>query len=179
MSRTHVLAAMLLCLSMAARAEVTDLNASGFVSKHETTVNASAGEAYKAFVGIAQWWNPAHTYSGDAANLTIDARPGGCFCERLPDGGGVQHLAVVYVAPGKALRLVGGLGPLQGSGVAGSMTWSFTPAASGTRIGLSYSVGGYFQGGFDKIAPAVDGVLGEQITRLKALIETGKPAASK
>ena len=179
MSRTHVLVAMLLWLSMSAQAEVTDLNASGFVSKHETTVNATAADSYKALVAIAQWWNPAHTYSGDAANLTLDARPDGCFCEKLPDGGGVRHLGVVYVAPGKALRLVGGLGPLQGSGIAGSMTWSLTPVASGTRIGLSYSVGGYFQGGFDKIAPAVDGVLGEQMARLKARIETGKPAAPK
>ena len=50
------------------------------------------------------------------------------------------------------------------------------PAA---RIEVSYSVGGYMQGGFDKMAPAVNGVLGEQLSRLKSLIDTGKPVAPK
>jgi hypothetical protein len=33
------------------------------------------------------------------------------------------------------------------------------------------------QGGFEKIAPIVDAVLGEQLARLKAFVETGKPTA--
>ena len=52
----------------------------------------------------------------DAKNLSIDARPGGCFCEKLPNGGGVEHARVVYVAPREVLRLSGALGPLQGVG---------------------------------------------------------------
>ncbi len=43
---------------------------------------------------------------------------------------------------------------------------------------LTYSVGGFIDGGFDKMAPAVDGVLGEQLERLKRFVETGKPAAA-
>lgn len=31
-------------------------------------------------------------------------------------------------------------------------------------------------GGFDKIAPAVDAVLGEQLARLESFVETGKPS---
>jgi hypothetical protein len=69
----------------------------------------------------------------------------------------------------------GGLGPLQTAGVAGAMSWRFIAAPTGTKIEMSYSVGGYVQGGLDKMSAAVNGVLGEQFTRLKTYIETGKP----
>ena len=65
----------------------------GFLVKFEVSVNAPAAKVYDALVGqIGSWWNPEHTYSDDAKNLSIDARPGGCFCEKLPNGGGVEHL---------------------------------------------------------------------------------------
>ena len=39
----------------------------------------AGGEVYDALVGqIGSWWNPEHTYSHDAKNLSIDPRPGGC-----------------------------------------------------------------------------------------------------
>ena len=46
---------------------------------------------------VGRWWNPEHSYSGVAANFSIDARAGGCFCERLKDGS-VAHMTVVFVA---------------------------------------------------------------------------------
>ena len=64
----------------------------GFLVKFEVSVNAPAAKVYDALVGqIGSWWDPEHTYSDDAKNLSIDARPGGCFCEKLPNGGGVEH----------------------------------------------------------------------------------------
>lgn len=180
MSWRTVFTAALLCFVTAAYADVADMSSSGFLTKHEVIVNATPANAYKALVDeVGGWWNPAHTYSNDARNLSIDARPGGCFCEKLPNGGGVQHMSVVYASPGQVVRMMGALGPLQSSGLAGSMTWKFTPAASVTKIELSYSVGGYLQGGFEKIAPAVDRMVGEQLGRLKTFIETGKPILAK
>ncbi len=180
MSWRTAFTAALLCFATAAYAEVADMSSSGFLTKHEVTVNATPANAYKALVDeVGGWWNPAHTYSNDARNLSIDARPGGCFCEKLPNGGGVQHMSVVYASPGQVVRMMGALGPLQSSGLAGSMTWKFTPGPSVTKIEISYSVGGYLQGGFEKIAPAVDGVVGEQLGRLKTFIETGKPTLAK
>ena len=96
MLRSHALNLALLCIATAARGEVVDKTASGFLSVHEVTVTAPPASVYAAFVSdVGRWWNPEHTYSNDAANLSIDARPGGCFCERLANGGGVQHMSVV------------------------------------------------------------------------------------
>ena len=164
----------------AAPAEVANVGANGFAVHHSVTIPGSPEKVYAALVnGVGGWWNPEHTYSKDSKNLTIDARPGGCFCEKLGNGGGVEHMKVVFAWPGQILRMTGALGPLQGSGVAGSMTWKLAAskgAAGATTLELSYSVGGYMAGGFDKIAPAVDAVLGEQLARFKSFVETGKPA---
>lgn len=149
--------------------------ADGFVVRHEVHVGASPARVYEALLDIGQWWNPQHTFSGDAKNLSVDARPGGCFCERLPGGGGVEHLRVVHVAPGELLRMSGGLGPLQASGVAGSLTWRLTSAPAGAVVNLSYVVGGFMEGGLDRIGPAVGAVLEEQVHRLKRFVETGSP----
>jgi uncharacterized protein YndB with AHSA1/START domain len=162
-----------------AHGEVVETTANGFVIKLQATTDAAPEKVYRAFADIGRWWNPEHTFSGDAANLSLDLRPGGCFCEKLPNGGGVLHMNVVYAAPSQVVRLTGGLGPLQNSGLAGSMTWKFTPDATGTKIEVTYSVGGYMQGGFEKMAPAVNFVLGEQLTRLKAYVETGKASPAK
>ena len=133
---------------------------------------------YDALVGqIGSWWDPEHTYSRDAKNLSIDPRPGGCFCEKLPNGGGVEHL-VSFTSLRGSLAALRSLGPLQGSGVAGSMTWKLTGDGDNTRLQLSYSVGGFIVGGFEKIAPAAENVLRKQLNRLKQFAETGKPTAT-
>jgi uncharacterized protein YndB with AHSA1/START domain len=156
------------------------VTSNGFVVKFDVSVNAPAAKVYDALVGqIGSWWNPEHTYSHDAKNLSIDARPGGCFCEKLPNGGGMEHLRVVYVAPPQVVRFSGALGPLQASGVAGSMTWKLTDGPDSTRLELTYSVGGFIQGGFEKIAPAVEAMLREQLDRLKLFVETGKPTKTR
>jgi uncharacterized protein YndB with AHSA1/START domain len=157
-----------------------EVTSNGFAVKFDVSVNAPAGKVYEALVGqVGSWWNPEHTYSHDAKNLSIDARPGGCFCEKLPNGGGIEHLRVVYVAPPQVVRFSGALGPLQASGVAGSMTWKLTGDGDHTRVQLSYIVGGFIVGGFDKIAPAVESMLNEQLNRLKQFAETGKPTATQ
>jgi uncharacterized protein YndB with AHSA1/START domain len=167
----------LVALATGARAAVVQVNAGGFALRHEATVSAPAVKVYDTLVQPGSWWDSEHTYSGDANNMSIDARAGGCFCERLKDGGSIEHMRVVYAQPGRALRMAGGLGPLQAAGVAGSMTWRFTPIEGGTKLEMSYAVGGFVEGGFDKMSALVDTVLGEQFQRLKLYVETGKPTA--
>ena len=50
----------------------------------------------------------------------------GCWCEKLPNGGGVRHMQVVNVMPGKMLVMTGGLGPLQSMAATGSMSFKLS-----------------------------------------------------
>jgi hypothetical protein len=168
---TTAVAAVLALAAMNVRADVTGVASNGFEIRETVHVAASADKAYAALLQPSRWWNSDHTFSGSASNLSLDARAGGCWCESLPDGGSVEHLRVVYVAPGKVLRLRGALGPLQGLAVEGAMTWSVKGTGNGADITLSYVVGGYVKDGFDGLSKAVDRVLGEQIEGLRKLID--------
>jgi len=164
------------CVSGVASADVIDVDRNGFTIRHQVLIEMDRVAVYDvAVTQIDKWWNSDHTVSGDAGNLKIDARVQGCFCETLGDGAGLVHLVVSFVNPGVMLRFTGGLGPLGLMGVAGNMTWEFDDAETGTVVTLQYAVGGYMPGGLDTVAGPVDGVLVEQMTRLKAFIETGSP----
>jgi uncharacterized protein YndB with AHSA1/START domain len=133
---------------------------------------------WDALLQPARWWDPAHTYSGAAANLTLDPDAGGCFCETLKNGK-VRHLTVSDIRSPERLVLSGGLGPLGPEGVAGSMLVTVKPSGTGTALTLTYTVGGFSSMPFERLAPAVDGVLGVQVGRLKRLAETGRPDTPK
>jgi hypothetical protein len=163
--------------STSALADVVEAAPNGFLVRFESTVNATPEKAYAAVTEVGNWWNMEHSYSGDGKMMTLDARAGGCFCEKLP-GGSVEHMRVVFALPGNTLRMVGALGPLQARGVAGSMTWRFVASAGGTKVEMTYMVGGFMPGGLDKVAGPVDGMLGDTFARAKRYIETGKPTAS-
>lgn len=158
------------------QAAVTDTTQNGFSLKLETVLPVKPSDAYRMFTEkIGFWWDSAHTYSGHSANLTLDARPGGCFCERLENRGGVEHLRVIYAQPGAILRMSGALGPLQSMPVTGVMTIEFRETANyGTSVTLTYAVGGSRPGGWGKLAPLVDAVLGEQLKRFSAFVSTPK-----
>jgi hypothetical protein len=153
-------------LAGAASAEVVSADAHGFTLVRSADTAMTPRQAYDAFLRIGRWWADSHTYSGAARNLRIDARPGGCWCETLPDGGFVRHMSFEYAAPGKALRFAGGLGPLQEMGVSGALTVTFEPREGGAKIGWTYKVAGRSDAGFAALAPAVDAVMGQQLDRL-------------
>jgi uncharacterized protein YndB with AHSA1/START domain len=169
-----LVAAALIC---PAHATVNDASANGFSVTETVHVAALPARVYEALIAPQNWWSAAHTFSKNAANLSLDAHAGGCWCEKLPDGGSVQHLIVVYADPGKALRLRGALGPLQGLGVDGALTVTLKPEDGGTSLVLSYNIGGYMKDGLGGLANPVDSVLGEQAARLKSFVETGSPEA--
>lgn len=148
-----------------ARAEVVKQSETGFRIEQAIVVAASPKDAWAMLIAPAAWWSPAHTYSGDARNLRLKAKVGGCWCETW-DGNAVRHLAVISVMPGSSLVMEGGLGPLQAMGVNGVMAFTVAPEGDGARISLTYTVGGFFDPSAEAIAPAVDGVLGEQMGNL-------------
>jgi len=159
-------------------AKVVSSTPHGFALAETATVSAPPAELYRTLVDIAGWWDGAHSYSGDAANLSIDARPGGCWCETLKSGA-IEHMRIVYVQPGAVLRAQGGLGPLQGEGVAGSLTYTIKPVAGGSEITQAYVVGGYIRQGAEQLAPAVDAVMAAGFRRLVAKAEGSAAAAAK
>jgi len=152
-------------------ADVKTATPAGFELESRVVVRASPAEAYAMLGRIGDWWNPAHSYSGKGANLSLEPKAGGCFCERLDGGGSVEHMRVVFAQPGAMLRLQGGLGPLQTEGATGTLSWSLKPVADGTEIVQTYVYGGFVRGGADKLAPLVDKVLAEQLGRLRAALD--------
>ncbi len=170
-------AASFLLLAAPAAAEVKDSSSTHFQVEQSALIPLPPAAAYALLLRPSRWWNSAHTYSGDARNLSLDPAGGGCFCERLTDGGSVEHMRVVYAQPGTLLRLSGGLGPLQASAVAGTLTWTLKAEGQGTRLTQTYLVAGHIPGGADKLAAPVDRVLAEQLGRLAAAATVGDQGA--
>ncbi|UAL10638.1 SRPBCC domain-containing protein [Caulobacter segnis] len=172
--KTTIAAAALLAATLttgAARAEVVDAQPNGFEVRHVVAIAAPASAVWAVLVQPSKWWVSGHTWSGSAANLSLGAASGGCFCERLPNGGSVLHMTTLYAAPGTRLVLSGALGPMQSSGATGALTFLLAEKDGRTTVTVTYDVGGYFKGGLDKIAAPVDGVLGQQVQGLKAAAE--------
>ena len=172
--RIWICVVMAACLGAAwpAAAAVQGAGPAGFTVVETAHIAAAPAKVFATLATPSRWWSSDHTFSHDAANLSLDPRAGGCWCERLPGGGSVEHLRVIYVDPGRALRLQGALGPLQEMPVQAVMTVTLTAAGGGTDLKLAYAVGG---AGLQDISEAVDRVLGEQLARLRSTVETGKP----
>ena len=172
----HLLFLALIASASPAAAEVVSASSNGFEVRQTVNLVVPPAEAFDAFRNIGAWWDPEHTYSGDAANLSLALVPGGCFCERLPKGGGVEHMRVAYIEPGKHVVLTGALGPLLYEAVTGVMDVQVKTIAGGAQLTLDYKVAGFAKGGADKLAPAVDSVLAAQMKRYRAYA-TSRPGS--
>jgi hypothetical protein len=153
------------------KAEIADSSAYGFTVKQTLLIpSMTADSVYYHFLkDVGKWWDPEHTWSGDANNMSITvSQNGGCFCERLKNGGIVRHMSVIYADPGKKLRMSGGLGPLQEMAVNGVMTISLYKKDEGVEVEMVYAVGGYSKFPLAKIAMIVDMVLAQQMKRFQA-----------
>jgi uncharacterized protein YndB with AHSA1/START domain len=156
-------------------AEVVGSSANGFQVRHSVNLVIPPSQAYAAFAQVGRWWDSSHTYSGKASNLSLTPRAGGCFCETLPSGGGVEHLRVAVAMPGERLVLTGGLGPVLYEAAAGVMDVRFEKIAGGTRVVMDYRAAGFANGGAERMAPLVDGVLGQQMKGYRAFAVLGPP----
>lgn len=171
-----------------AAAEVTRSTEIGFVSRNEVVVSATPKEVWLALISPASWWDKAHTWSGDAKNLTLTPQAGGCFCETIPEidepgrftlQGSVEHMRVVQAYPEAALRMIGSLGPLQSEPVTGVLTIVLSKHEKGTRIVWEYNVGGAMRYEVPVISKAVDGVMATQLAALaKPLGVVAVPASN-
>ncbi len=177
--RLALVAAAGLHLAVPAAAELTQAGENSFISRHEVVVEASTKQVWLALISPADWWRSEHTWSGEAANLTLTPQAGGCFCETIPEvdepdrftlQGSVEHMRVIQAYPEAALRMQGALGPLQSEPVIGILTIAISEVDEGTRIVWEYNVGGTMRYEVPVISKAVDAVMGAQLGALAALL---------
>ncbi|HET7809301.1 MAG TPA: SRPBCC domain-containing protein [Steroidobacteraceae bacterium] len=174
--KRHILPLLIfLAVCRASSADVLETSPNAFTVESSVLVKGAPDAVYAALIKPGTWWDPAHTWSGDARNLSIDARAGGCFCETLPNGGSVEHARVIFAQPGKLLRFDAALGPFQAMPVKGVLTFSFKIEEGNTRVTVNYRVAGTFTMESAQLAPGADGMLAGQMQRFKRFIETGKP----
>ncbi|MBX9860889.1 MAG: SRPBCC family protein [Sphingomonas sp.] len=164
---------MIALLPSPAAAEVVQAVPAGFEITQSVTVDKPVDQVWAMLVAPQKWWDKEHTYSGDSDNLYLDPQATGCFCEKLPGKGSVEHARLVYIQPPAMMRFQGALGPLQAEAVVGTLTYRLDARGSrATRVTLTYIVSGYVRAGADVIAPKVDEVLAVQLLNLKAAAES-------
>lgn len=168
MNRLHALV-LLACLAPAsASAEVISASAAGFALEQRIEVATDPQRSWRALVeDIGAWWPRDHTWWGAESTLSLEARAGGCFCERAGERS-AEHLRVVFADAPNRLRLVGGLGPLQGMGLHGALEFSIDAREdSGSTVRMRYTVGGYSATDLSEFAPVVDRVQALQLEGLR------------
>ena len=164
-----LLTILILLFMAVANAEVTAKGETGFNLRIEGTTDVPPDKAYEQFLRINEWWVASHTWFGSANNLRIDAQAGGCFCE-IDGDKQVQHMQVTFVNPGKEVKMIGGLGPLQMMGLHGGMSWQFQETDNGTKIVQTYNVTGWAPGGLLDLADIVDAVQTQQLNALISVL---------
>ena len=152
-------------------AGVTESRETAFSIQSTVTIKGPPATVFRELGEVSRWWHPEHTWSGSASNMSLQMQAGGCFCEKLPDGGSIQHGRVIYVQPGVMLRLDSPLGPLQEMPVTGVLTFKLEPAIGGTLVTMTYRVSGALTMESAKLAPIVDSVMTTQLERLRTHVD--------
>ena len=157
-----------------ASAEVVETTSGGFRLRSSAVLEtATAEQAWAALARWGDWWDPAHSYSGDAASLTLDVTAGGCLCEVWP-GGQVEHGRVLLAAPQFGLlRLNAPFGPLQAQPVTAILTYTIRARdEGGVEVIQTFDVGGGTEATTALSVP-VDAVMSGGFERFVRFTETG------
>lgn len=155
-----------------ATAATSGVSPTGFLVTWQQEVKASPHRVYESLGEVGKWWNSDHTWSGSAANLSLQMQATGCFCERW-EGGSVENGRVVQAAKDSLLRIRGALGPLQALAVDAVLTFAVTEKEGKTILVVTYRVAGSESAGLAGLAGPVDSVIGEQAHRLAIYAEGG------
>ena len=173
MIRSLAAAAAILFAAAPANAEVVSRGENGFTLKFAVGAEIDPGDIPDALRALPDWWDPAHTYSGDSRNLSLDLTPGGCWCERLPDNPAFDHGRTVSVS---ADRIVfhAPFGPLRGKAAKAELTVTWPAANRGWAPTWTFVVEGP---GTGAMADGVDAVMGAAYGRWMHYLEYGEAAA--
>ena len=168
MKSKPIIAALAVSLGLpaAAGAEVVKSSDDHFTLKLEATSELSPEQVWERLIVPTEWWQSPHSYSGDAANLSLDPSPGGLWREDW-EGGSVWHGTVLQAQPPKVLSLSAPFGPLQGMAVTSIWTIKLEPIETGgTTIRFDHVTNGSSASNLAEIAPAVDFVKSEALKAL-------------
>src|SRR5690606_35832505 len=117
-----------------ALAEVKDSSPDGFTISFTKSIAADTDQVYRALTTeLPSWWIDAHTWYGSGKNMQLDTYVGGCLCEKTTDRQ-TMHMQVAKLELNSHIRLLGGLGPLQGEGVTGVMDWHLAVNETNPRM---------------------------------------------
>lgn len=167
-----LIAATALTLAAApASAEVVSRSADGFVLRFAVGVEAAPEDVVTAVSELPQWWDPAHTYTGASANLSLTFEAGGCWCETLADGTVFEHAVVTGIAPDR-VTMNAALGPLHDKATKAELTFGSEPENRGRLVTIDFVVEGP---GLGAMADGVDTVMDQAFDRLIHQIEYGEP----
>jgi uncharacterized protein YndB with AHSA1/START domain len=172
--KRRLLLALLLAAPVGAR--VTQSAPDSFVSSSEAVLPLPPDQVWTSLLAWSAWWDPAHSYSGAAGALDLQAEAGGAVMERW-SGGSVRHAVVLSAMPPALLRLSGGFGPLQALPVVAVLDFSLKAQGNGTRLTMTYRVAGSAASRLDSLAAPVDAVMSAAFIRLVQYANTGDPAA--
>ena len=162
-----ILAAFTVSLSTfgAASAEVVTSGADHYTLRQEAVSSLPPEKLWDRLIKPSTWWSDAHTYSGDADNLSLQASAGGAWRENW-EGNSVLHGTVLLSQEHQVLRLSAPFGPLQNMGVTVVWTITLKPNGDGASVEFLETATGGAQSALDKIAPAVDSVKQQAIENL-------------
>jgi len=133
-------------------------------------IQANLGDTFERFESIGTWWNPSHTFEGDASKYRFNLEKQ-ALIESI-EGGFVRHMDIIYWKPETRVVLRGGLGPLLTEAVDGILIFDFKEKKDATIVAMKYTVSGRLDKGLlGEWANAVDYVLDEQLERLKIAME--------
>ena len=161
-------------LVQGAQAEVRVAAPGALVVEHRFQLSATPDAAWAVLVHPERYWPSDHTWSGSAANLSLVAEAGGCYCERWA-GGSAQHGIVAMAIPGKRLRIRGAFGPFQEMPVTGVLTVSLAASDGGTEAIVTYSLAGDETAKLGDLAGVVDPVVRQQFAGFAALAQAPAP----
>ncbi len=154
-----------------ASAEVVSRSADGFTLRFALGVEAAPEDVVSAVSELPQWWDPAHTYTGDASNLSLAFQEGGCWCEKLADGTVFEHAVLTGITADR-VTMNAALGPLHDKATKAELTFGSGPENRGRLVTIDFVVEGP---GLGVMADGVNIVMDQAFDRLIHQIEYGEP----
>ena len=172
MLKTLIAATALLLAAMPASAEVIARTADSFTLRFERRTEAPPAVIATLMGRPYAWWDGAHSYSGDAANLSVDMQVGGCWCEKLPDGSAFHHGTVLAIEEDR-LVFDAPFGPMHGKTTRADLVVAWSGPEGGRTLVWTLTVEGAGLGAF---ADPVDGVMGAAFARFNQYVDSGYSA---